>query len=84
MKQLSDGKKTSRELNRMGFVRSDDRTDDESLKRFLDQIYGKDEEFYHHSQPEIYIAPSSLFGVNDKKYVVYIRTNSRREHTIRK
>jgi len=65
-------------LTSQGFIRSDDRTDDESLKRFLDGVYGGDEEFFHVSQPEVYIAPASFFGVKDKKYVTFIRTQYRR------
>ena len=67
-------------LKTNGFIRSDDRTDDKSLQRFLDGIFGGDEEFFHYAMPEVYIAPALLFGVKDKKYVTFVRYDDRREN----
>ena len=79
MKNLfNKSREISKYLCKQGFHRSDDRTDDESLKKFLGDIFGGDEEFYNVSQPEVYIAPASLFGIRDKKYSVFIRNKNRR------
>jgi hypothetical protein len=60
-----------------GFFRTDSRSDDESLKSFLDYTYA--ENGFGSYLPEVYIAPGILFGELEKKYIIYLRTNSDRE-----
>jgi len=76
LKELVDkwhGKIISKPLSKIGFVRSDDRSDEESLRNILDRtIFDKE-----CSIDEVYIARGELYS-SDKPYVIFFRGPERR------